>query len=55
VVKYVCWSATSLTAPIFVQTPGGLNEQVIGELEKKGNYSNVRESLVSILKRITGS
>eukprot|EP00937_MAST-01D_sp_MAST-1D-sp2_P007143 g7143.t1 len=36
------------------QTPGGMNEQVIAELQAKGNYDNVKAAMTNLLPRLLG-
>jgi pyrroline-5-carboxylate reductase len=36
------------------QTPGGMNEQVIGQLTEMGNYDNVKAALDKLLPRLLG-
>ena len=34
------------------QTPGGMNEGVIRELKKKGNYDNLKEQMDDVLSKM---
>ena len=35
------------------QTPGGMNEGVIRELSRRGNYKNLKESMSDVLRKMT--